>query len=1027
VDAVREAWPKCEIWNNYGPSETTVAVLAQRVPATRPVGAPVVPLGTPIGNVGVRVVDAHLRPLPVGATGELLITGAGVARGYLDADDAGGQQFLPDPWDENGRAYRSGDRGRLLPDGTFEFLGRIDRQAKIRGYRVEPGYIEAVLRTHPAITDAAVAVRPDATGRARLIAYIIHNGQPVDPLEHSRAKLPPYMVPAAFVALDRFPITPNGKLDWRALPEPEPVAVTTSGPPRDARDERIAACFRDVLRLAEVGIDDDFFALGGDSFSAMRLARAVGDGLRVAAIFQHPTVRELADLLAGERSTGVLVRLPGNGSVAVTRATVVAVPYGGGNAAAYADLAKALPPEFPLYAVDPPGHDVADPTGEPQPWDELAARAVAEIRAAIDGPVVVYGHCLGAALAYDIAERLRADGVEVPGVIFGGAFPSPRLPGKLFDRWSRLMPSDRWRSDRLYRDMLRGIGGLTEELEPEEQAVILRALRHDSRQAEEFYTLRCHDPRHERTLPALAIVGERDRLTEFHQERYREWDLLCASTDLEVIPDAGHYFFKHQATELAAIMVRWLDKRLNATQPVEVQQKPVPSGASRLRGFALVTLGQLVSMIGTRALMFGLGVWVYLKTGSATQFSVILVAGLLPALLVLPYAGAAADRWNRRLVMLAGDLVAVLGSGLCLTLYAIGSLQVWHLYLATGLSAVAGSFQQPAYLAATAQLVPKQYLGRTNGITQALVAVSQAAGPLLGGALIVLIGLGGMLIVDLGTVVVSLATLAAVRFPDTLFRRREESIWKEIAGGVRYIAHRRSFVAMVVFFLGFNLILGFAIALTAPMVLSFASAGALSVASTVGAVGGILGGLAMALWGGFERRATGMVGFTLLTGAGMVLIGLRPSAVLLAVGLAAIAASLALLNGHWQTMIQTKVGMELQGRILASNRMIANLTEPLGYLCAGALADAFFEPAMRNAGWLRDSAGALLGTGPGRGMALLVVVLGLGQIALSIIGIRWRTLHYMEDTLPDAIPGAVVTWDRDVLQREADAKLAGDG
>jgi hypothetical protein len=200
------------------------------------------------------------------------------------------------------------------------------------------------------------------------------------------------------------------------------------------------------------------------------------------------------------------------------------------------------------------------------------------------------------------------------------------------------------------------------------------------------------------------------------------------------------------------------------------------------------------------------------------------------------------------------------------------------------------------------------------------------------------------------------------------------------------------------------------------------SAGTLAAASTIGAIGGIAGGIAMALWGGFARRATGMIGFILLTGAGMILVGLRPSALLLGAGLAAIAASLALLNGHWQTMIQTKVGMELQGRVLASNRLVANLTEPLGYLCAGWLADRFLEPAMRAGGALSSSAGAVLGVGPGRGMALLVVLLGLAQIALGIGGLRWRTLHHMEDVLPDAIPGAVVSWDRDELQREADAR-----
>lgn len=1041
VEAVREVRPECSIWNNYGPTETTVAVLAYEVPATRPPNSgSTVPLGTAIDNVSVHVVDPQLRPVPIGAAGELLIAGASVARGYLHPEEPSEARFIRDPFaaDPSARAYRSGDRGRLLPDGRFEFMGRLDRQTKIRGYRIEPGYVEAVLRSHPGTADAAVAVRPDMHGRACLVAYLVPDPTAgvgaVSPRDFVRATLPPYMVPAAYVELDRFPLTPNGKLDWRALPEPGPQTASgtaPSSPPRDALDERIATIWREVLGLPDIGIDDDFFAVGGDSFTAMRIARQIGDGLRVAAIFQHPTIRGLADLLGGTGpdgvgSGGLLVRLAGRASTGPTEATVVAVPFGGGTAAAFGDLARALPPNHPLYALDPPGHDYGDPTPL-ESFDMIAARCVTEIRENIDGPVVVYGHCVGAALAYDIATRLHADGADVVGVVYGGAFPAPRLPGKLFALWAKLLPSDRWRSDRLYRDTLRGIGGLNEDLEPDEQAFLLRAMRHDARQAEEVYTRHIHHSEPDRSLPALAVVGERDRLTEFHDERYREWDLLCAETELAVIPDAGHFFLKHQAAELASIVTGWIGRRRGAVataspeRPAAVASGP---GSATMWGFALVTIGQLLSTIGTRALIFALGIWVYLETGSATQFSVILICGLLPALLVLPFAGAAADRWDRRLVMIVGDLIAASGSLLCLGLYAGGSLEVWHLYIAAALSSIAGSFQQPAYVAATAQLVPKRYLGRTNGVTQSMVAMSQALGPLAGGALIVLIGLGGVLLVDLVTAAVSVLTLLVVRFPDTLFRKREESIWKEIGGGMRYIARRRTFVAMIAFFLGFNLMFGFAVALVPPMVLSFASATDLSVASMLGAVGGIVGGLAMALWGGFERRATGMIGFILLTGAGMVLVGLRPSVPLLVVGLAAIAASLALLNGHWQTMIQVKVGMELQGRVLATNRMIANLTEPLGYFCAGVLADAFFEPAMQPGGWLSETVGGVLGTGPGRGMAFMIVALGLAQVAFAVIGLRWRTLHHMEDELPDAVPGAVVTWDRDALQDEADELLA---
>ncbi len=1050
VEAVRAVRPDCEVWNHYGPTETTVSVLAYRVPEALPqVRGATVPLGVPFDHVRVRVVDPRLRPVPRGAAGELLISGGSVAR-YLSTVDSG--RFVPDG---PGRAYRSGDRVRVRADGTIEFLGRLDRQTKIRGYRVEPSYVEAVLRRHPVVTEVAVAVRHDNHGRAALVAYLTGAGGS-GVREFARAELPPYLVPSAFVPVDRIPLTPNGKIDWSALPDPAEVdrqdAVT---PPRHAADAEMVRLWCEVLGLdspnspdgpGSLGIDDDFFDAGGDSFAAMRLARRIGGGLRVVSVFQHPTVRRLVDHLdaaGGDRGeqTSLLRRMSPASTVEAT-ATIVAVPYGGATSLAYRELAAALPPDFPLYAVELPGHDVTAPDEPLLSFDELASRCTEEITRTISGPIVLYGHCVGAALGYEIAQRLADAGAEVTGMVAGGAFPAPRLPGRLFDLWAKVMPSDRWRADRLYRDMLRAVGGLADELDPAEQKTILRALRHDARESEDLYSRRCHDPDHQRTVPALCVVGERDRITEFHAERYREWNLLCARTELAVIPDAGHYFGKHQPDQLAAIITGWVADR--AAAPLT---EPAPGWAAGLsttapgtaapglvaatiapprrdlRGFALVTLGQLVSLVGSRALAFALGIWVYLQTGSVTQFSVILVTALLPGLLALPFAGAAADRWNRRLLMVAGEIANAAGTTFCLVAFATGSLQVWHVYVAASLGSIGVAFQQPAYLASVAQLVPKQYLGRTNGVLQVVVSVSQAVGPLLGGTLIVLIGLGGVMVVDLTTVAVALVTLAVVRIPDLLFRRREESIWKEISGGLRYIARRRPMVAMIVFFLGYNLVLGFALALLPPMVLSFASAGTLSLATMVGAVGGITGGVAMALWGGFARRATGMVGFAVLTGLGMIVAAARPSPLLPIVGLAAMMASIALINGHWQTMIQVKVGMELQGRILATNRMIANLTEPLGYLGAGWLADSLFEPAMAPGGALHSVLGGVLGSGPGRGMAVLVVLLGAVHIALAVTGLRWRTLRYMEDALPDAVPGAIVTWDRDALQEQADTSL----
>jgi hypothetical protein len=280
-------------------------------------------------------------------------------------------------------------------------------------------------------------------------------------------------------------------------------------------------------------------------------------------------------------------------------------------------------------------------------------------------------------------------------------------------------------------------------------------------------------------------------------------------------------------------------------------------------------------------------------------------------------------------------------------------------------------------------------------------------------------------VLDLVALGLAVGILLAIHFPDTLFRRREESVWSEVAGGFRYIARRPGFVAMNGYFLVYNLLLGAVLALAAPIVLSFASAGTLSLTVVMQGLGGVAGGLIMALWGGFARRATGMIGFCLVTGAGMIMVGLYPAPLFPILGMALVGASIALLNGHWQTLIQNKVGLELQGRMITTNRMVANLTEPLGFFCAGWLADRVFEPAMRQGNWLGDTVGTVLGTESGRGMGLLLVILGIAQVGVAVTGLRWRTLRYMEDDLPDAIPGAIVTWDRDTLQEQADRALSG--
>ncbi|HEX2079479.1 MAG TPA: amino acid adenylation domain-containing protein, partial [Longimicrobium sp.] len=282
--------------NAYGPTETTVCATSARCEADGRVPA----IGRALENVRVYVLDAAGRPAPVGVPGELYVGGVGVARGYLGRPGLTAERFVPDPFGAaGGRLYRTGDRVRWRPEGILEYLGRLDEQVKIRGFRIEPGEIEAVLSAHAEVREARVIVREDAPGEKQLVAYVVGGVEADEVREHLRRSLPEYMVPAAFVVLERLPLTPNGKLDRKALPAPELASAEERYvAPRTPVEEVLAGIWAEVLRLERVGVEESFFELGGHSLLATRVVsrvRAVfAVELPLRALFEGPTVAQLA-------------------------------------------------------------------------------------------------------------------------------------------------------------------------------------------------------------------------------------------------------------------------------------------------------------------------------------------------------------------------------------------------------------------------------------------------------------------------------------------------------------------------------------------------------------------------------------------------------------------------------------------------------------------------------------------------------------------------------------------------------------
>ncbi|MBV8852906.1 MAG: AMP-binding protein [Sinobacteraceae bacterium] len=262
-----------------------------------------VPIGRPIANMQVYILDAQLQPIPIGARGELYVGGAGLARGYAHLPGLTAERFIADPFGSGGRLYRTGDLARWRAGGELEYVGRVDHQVKVRGYRIELGEIEAGLRDAAGVKDCVVVAREDAPGDKRLVAYVVPADEAaVNTAElrtHLQRRLPEYMVPSAFVVLEALPLTPNGKVDRRALPAPEGrPEITEFVAPRTPTEEVVAGIWCEVLKLERVGVHDNFFALGGHSLLAMRVMARLREVLEVElplrALFQRPTIAELA-------------------------------------------------------------------------------------------------------------------------------------------------------------------------------------------------------------------------------------------------------------------------------------------------------------------------------------------------------------------------------------------------------------------------------------------------------------------------------------------------------------------------------------------------------------------------------------------------------------------------------------------------------------------------------------------------------------------------------------------------------------
>jgi MFS family permease len=428
-----------------------------------------------------------------------------------------------------------------------------------------------------------------------------------------------------------------------------------------------------------------------------------------------------------------------------------------------------------------------------------------------------------------------------------------------------------------------------------------------------------------------------------------------------------------------------------------------------MTGFVIVWLGQIVSVLATFMTQFALTIWVFEKTGSATALGLLQVFFITPFLLVSPLAGVMVDRYNRKLMMMVSDLTAGLATVSILVLQWMGVLEIWHLYAAAIFHGLGNSFQWPAYSAAIATMLPKEQYGRANGMMTLIEAGPAVFSPLFAGALLPLIGFTGILSIDVVTFVLAVLALLVVHIPQPERtqegQKSEGGFLKEAAYGFRYIFERPGLLGLqTIFFFG-NLFSGIAMTVTAPMILLRTNndASAFGWVQSIGAVGGIIGGLLMSAWGGPKRKVNGiLLGWITTSIIGMVIFPLGRFTTFWAVSLFFTFLVHPILNGSSQAIWQAKVAQDLQGRVFSARRLIAWLASPIAPLIAGTLGDYVMEPQMQiSSSGLSQVFGGLFGSEPGAGMALLIFICGIFGVLIGLTGFFLPFIYHVESNLPD--------------------------
>lgn len=568
--------------NLYGPTEAAIDVSYYDCPETETLNS--VPIGKPIDNIRLYIINKYNKLQPVNVAGELCIAGVGLARGYLNNKELTDEKFVDNPFVPGTKMYRTGDLARWYPKGDIEYLGRIDSQIKIRGYRVELGEIQTHITAFEQIDNAIVTSVPDNNGNTSICAYLVPKKGENITIEslnsYLKTKLPEYMVPQNFVIIEEMPLLSNGKVNYKALPKPDITVSYTenSVSPRSEIESEIFSVWCSVLSKSNFGVTDDFFApeVGGDSLRAIEvvcvLPKKDGVMVDITDFYQNPTIEALAALYSDEnkeeyermkRRSSHLVELGSNTeSPLATEGNIsyICCPYGGGSAYVYVELSQALKSihsanneACSVYSVNLPGHNYNNGEQEFLGIETVADRIMNEVRVndkIANSKIVVYAHCVGNALGMKLLRRLENENFNVACMFAGAIFPT---------RWIHFLPEDydpwkRFSDDSVLKYLIK-VGLPSAEISNETKAELMNAFRFDVREYYKYLKMIDKEKRNPVETPIVAVVGDSDQMVKNYKRKYKNYSKYTyGKISLMVIPDAQHYFAKTHADALAEMM-----------------------------------------------------------------------------------------------------------------------------------------------------------------------------------------------------------------------------------------------------------------------------------------------------------------------------------------------------------------------------------------------------------------------------------------------------------------------------------------